>query len=362
MSRPRHGGNLTWAAQIAGCPVYSVKDFSASINPLGIPQTVVRAIIDDLPALAVYPDPDYPRLKACLARECGLAAQYLIPGNGSAELLTWAAKDLAQKNLIYLIAPAFGDYQRALKTFDARIEVLTAQLPFGELRSLIPQKIAANCGLLINNPHNPTGKLWGRAEIIPYLSQFALVVIDEAFMDFLPPSQQQSLIDLVPDFPNLVILRSLTKFYSLPGLRLGYAIANPERIDRWQQWRDPWSVNSLAATAAIVAMKDRDYQQDTRQWLATSKDKLWQGLDNIPGLQPLPSEVNFILVKSDFSVTSLQQTLLQQSQIYIRDCISFPELGDLYFRVAVRTPSENKLLLQALEKALAELTHPDSKQ
>ena len=348
MSRPHHGGNLTWAAQIAGCPIYSIRDFSASINPLGIPPTVIHAIIDDIPGLALYPDPNYPRLKACLARECGLAARYIIPGNGSAELLTWAAKDLAQKNFTYLIAPAFGDYRRALNTFDSKIEILKGQIPFGELCSLIPQKITANLGLLINNPHNPTGKLWEKAEIIPYLEKFALVVVDEAFMDFLLPARQQSLIDLVPNFPNLVILRSLTKFYSLPGLRLGYAIASPERISRWQKWRDPWSVNSLAATAAIVAMKDRDYQQDTWQWLSTSKDQLWQGLNNIPGLQPLPSEVNFILVKSDFSVTSLQKILLQQDQIYIRDCLSFPELGDRYFRVAVRTPSENQLLLQAL--------------
>ena len=352
MFRPHHGGNLTWAARIAGCPVYSIRDFSASINPLGIPQTVVSAIVDDIPGLAVYPNPDYPRLKACLARECGLAAKYIIPGNGSAELLTWAAKDLAQNDFTYLIAPAFGDYRRALNTFDAKIEILIGRLPFGDLCSLIPQKIASNLGLLLNNPHNPTGKLWEKAEITPYLEKFALVVIDEAFMDFLPLSQQQSLIDLVPNFPNLVILRSLTKFYSLPGLRLGYAIASPERINRWQQWRDPWSVNSLAATAAVVAMKDRDYQQDTWQWLATSKNQLWQGLNNLPGLQPLPSEVNFILVKSDFSVTSLQKNLLQQDRIYIRDCLSFPELGDRYFRVAVRTPPENQLLLQALKKAI----------
>ena len=137
-------------------------------------------------------------------------------------------------------------------------------------------------------------------------------------------------------------------------MRIGYAVANPQRIEQWQQYRDPWSVNSLAATAAITAMKDRDFQEDTWNWLATAKEELWQGLNAISGLQPLPSAVNFILVKSDVSVTLLQEKLLKKHQIYIRDCLSFSELGDLYFRVAVRTPQENQFLIQAIKSANSE--------
>lgn len=352
MIRPKHGGNLIWAATIAGCPTSSIKDFSASINPWGIPQTVVTAIEEDIPRLIAYPNPDYPRLRNCLAKECGISADYILPGNGSAELLTWAARELAQSEVNCVITPAFGDYDRALNAFDAKIQSLAGKLPFGDLKTLIPQQLWSNSGLILNNPHNPTGKLWQKAEIIPYLSQFALVLIDEAFMDFLVPWQQQSLIDLVPDFPNLIILRSLTKFYSLPGLRIGYAVTNPQRIQQWQQARDPWSVNSLAATAAITALKDLDFQQATWNWLTTAKEDLWQGLNAISGLQPLPSAVNFILVKTEISVTWLQAQLLKQSHILIRDCLSFTELGDRYFRVAVRTPEENQLLLQALKSVI----------
>ena len=351
MIRPKHGGNLTWAAKIAGCPTSSIKDFSASINPLGIPQTVITAIEEDIPRLVAYPNPDYPRLRNCLAKDCGIDAEYILPGNGSSELLTWAAKDLARCSINYLIAPAFGDYYRALRAFDAKIEILTGDLPFGDLETLIPDRLARS-GLLLNNPHNPTGKLWQKAEIVPYLSQFALVVIDEAFMDFLLPEQQQSLIDLVPDFPNLIVLRSLTKFYSLPGLRIGYAVTNPQRIKQWQQIRDPWSVNTLAATAAITALKDRDFQQDTWNWLTTARSDLERELDRISGLQTLPSAVNYLLVKSQMSVTFLQEKLLQQNRIYIRDCLSFDELGDRYFRIAVRTPQDNQLLIQALKKII----------
>jgi L-threonine-O-3-phosphate decarboxylase len=351
--RPKHGGNLIWAAKIAGCPTSSLRDFSASINPLGIPQTVLTAIEEEIPRLVAYPNPDYPRLRNCLAKECGVGQDYILPGNGSSELLTWAARDLAQQEVTYLIVPAFGDYYRALRAFGAKIQDLVDGLPFGDLKTLIPQNLGSNAGLLLNNPHNPTGKLWQKAEIIPYLSKFALVVIDEAFMDFLPPSQQQSLIDLVPDYPNLVVLRSLTKFYSIPGLRIGYAVTHPDRIARWQQLRDPWSVNTLAEVAAIAGMKDRDFQQDTWNWLTVAREELFEGLSKITGLQPLPSAANFLLVKTDISATLLQEKLLKQFQIYIRDCISFSKLGDRYFRVAVRTSQENQLLLEALRKVVS---------
>ncbi len=352
MRRPHHGGNLAWAATVAGCPPYLIRDFSASINPWGIPETVVNAITEDIPRLTKYPDPDYPRLRHCLAKELGIGTEYVLPGNGSAELLTWSARDLAQQEINYLIVPAFGDYLRALRAFDANVQLITAELPFGDLDAVIGNFSNPTAGILLNNPHNPTGKLWRKQKITDYLESFALVVIDEAFMDFLPLPQQQTLVELVPHFPNLVILRSLTKFYSLPGLRIGYAVASPERIKQWQSLRDPWSVNSLAATAAAVALKDLDFQQHTWNWLPPARQELAAGLSEIVGLDPLPSSVNFLLVKSQYSVSQLQTELLQKHQIYIRDCLSFPELGDRYFRIAIRTPAENRSLLEALRELI----------
>ncbi|MGK7893226.1 MAG: threonine-phosphate decarboxylase CobD [Xenococcus sp. (in: cyanobacteria)] len=353
MARPKHGGNLAWAANIAGCPTSSIKDFSASINPWGIPQTVIKAILEQIPGLTSYPNPEYPQLKSALAEHHCLSADYILPGNGSAELLTWASRELALQEKTYLVTPAFGDYSRGLKAFDANIVLLQSPLlPFDDLSCLIPTAQLGNSGLLLNNPHNPTGKIWRREEIIPYLESCALVVIDEAFMDFLPGSDQQSLIDLVPQVANLVILRSLTKFYSLPGLRIGYAIAHPNLIQKWQEYRDPWSVNSLAVAAGIAALKDHDFQQRTWDWLVPARSRLEKGLSAIPQLQVFPSAVNFLLVKSEISVTKLQRQLLEKYRILIRDCLSFPELGDHYFRIAIRTEAENQELVAALENLL----------
>ena len=146
-------------------------------------------------------------------------------------------------------------------------------------------------------------------------------------MDFLPPDAAQSLVSLVPKYENLVVLRSLTKFYSLPGLRLGYAIAHPDRLSRVAFMARP-AVNTLAAAAAIAAVQDREFQQQTWDWLPTAKKQLFDGLASLPGCYPLPGAANFLLVESPQSTTQLQAKLLQQHQILIRNCLSFPELGD----------------------------------
>ncbi|MEB3179550.1 MAG: threonine-phosphate decarboxylase CobD [Nostocaceae cyanobacterium] len=370
--RPEHGGNLAWAVALAGCSPDAILDFSASISPLGPPKGVLRAIASQLGNLRHYPDPNCGELRLALSHAHHLPPEWILPGNGSAELLTLAGRELASLAATVVLSPAFGDYYRALKAFDAKV----LELPLISPESLGTQvrvpvlsleegwgnplqgrenplqgrenPAPTDCGLLLNNPHNPTGCLLKREAILPYLEQFALVVVDEAFMDFLPPEEEQSVISVVEKYPNLVILRSLTKFYSLPGLRLGYAIAHPERLKLWRSWRDPWSVNSLAQAAAVAALQDEEFQQQTWNWLPPARNKLFQGLAQIPGLQPLESTANFLLVATQQPSSQLQQRLLTQHQILIRDCLSFKELGEHYFRVAVRSDTENQRLIAAL--------------
>jgi L-threonine-O-3-phosphate decarboxylase len=404
MRQPAHGGNLAWAAALAGCPPDAILDFSASISPLGPPNSAIAAIRSQIGNLKYYPDPNYSELRLALSHFHQLPSEWILPGNGSAELLTLVGRELAQLAATTLITPAFGDYYRTLAAYNAK--VLECPLSIRHLRklmhdpspnlspkrreALIPHSLVGkggrgvrsarkfkvsksipemsisdlslvfdkgqmtkDKGLLLNNPHNPTGKLFSRESILPLLEQFALVVVDEAFMDFVPPDEEQSLIGVVQEYANLVVLRSLTKFYSLPGLRLGYAIAHPDCLAKWQLWRDPWPVNTLAAAAAIAALQDTEFQQQTWAWLPPARNQLFQGLADIPGLQPLPSAVNFLLVESQKSTSQLQQQLLKHHQILIRDCLSFKELGDRFFRVAVREESDNQRLLTALNLVMS---------
>ncbi|WP_193196677.1 threonine-phosphate decarboxylase CobD [Nostoc sp. MG11] len=375
MRQPAHGGNLAWAAALAGCPPDAILDFSASISPLGPPNSAIAAIQSQIGNLKHYPDPNYSELRLALSHFHQLPPEWILPGNGSAELLTLAGRELAQLAAVMLITPAFGDYYRTLAAYNAKVlecplmsseqRVLSFELPVllstqrevGAEVSSAPNfgdsALNTHCGLLLNNPHNPTGKLFSRESILPYLEQFALVVVDEAFMDFVPPDEEQSLISVVQEYANLVILRSLTKFYSLPGLRLGYAIAHPDRLAKWQLWRDPWPVNTLAAAAAIAAIQDTEFQQQTWTWLPPARSQLFQGLTSISGLHPQESAVNFLLVESKQATSQLQQQLLKHHQILIRDCLSFKELGDRFFRVAIRSESDNQRLLKALQSVLS---------
>ena len=370
MNRPVHGGNLAWAAELAGCSPSAILDFSASISPLGPPRSAIEAIQNNLALVREYPDPNYRQLRRAIADTHRLPSEWILPGNGAAELLTWACWDLAKLDQTQVLAPGFSDYFRALNAFDAKVSrcpfdfaepegqqrVEPALLDLASLmQSSAAKTQARSLGLLLNNPHNPTGQLFSRSSILSCLDEFSLVVLDEAFMDFLPPDRQQSLIEDVQHHPNLVILRSLTKFYSLPGLRLGYAIAHPDYLKVWQTRRDPWSVNVLASVAAEAMLLDpefQQFQQQTWDWLKNAKPKLFDGLAALPGLCPYPSAANFFLVRSQQSVPEIQQRLLKQHQILIRDCLSFPELGDRYFRVAVRSESENQRLIAGLTDIL----------
>jgi L-threonine-O-3-phosphate decarboxylase len=397
MRQPAHGGNLAWAAALAGCPRDAILDFSASISPLGPPNSAIAAIQSQLGNIRHYPDPNYSELRLALSHFHQLPPEWILPGNGSAELLTLAGRELAELAATVLITPAFGDYYRTLSAYNAKVLECPLSLGIGFGEQEAPEKstslvklfgepsqehladlsflldkrqteksIDASAGshssiyrlsgtndkaLLLNNPNNPTGKLFSRDSILPYLEQFALVVVDEAFMDFVTPNEEQSLISVVQEYANLVILRSLTKFYSLPGLRLGYAIAHPDRLSKWQLWRDPWPVNTLAAAAAIAVLQDTEFQEQSWKWLPPARNQLFHGLASIPGLQPQESAANFLLVESQQSTLQLQQQLLKDHQILIRDCLSFKELGDRFFRIAVRSESDNQRLLKALKES-----------
>lgn len=346
MTRPTHGGNLDWAVSLVNCPISAILDFSASINPLGPPESAINAIMESLAQLPHYPNPNYHELRQVIADKYQLKFEWILPSNGVAELLTWIAWEAHDYQGIMLPAPCFADYKRALATFNVdfcsySLDALTTRFDLFEPKKWV---------ILINNPHNPTGRLWTKETLIPHLEDFALVIVDEAFMDFLPPEEEESLLGLMGDYDNLVILRSLTKFYSLPGLRIGYGVSNPQRIKRWQGWRDPWSVNILAAKAGCAVLQDYAFEQLTWKWLPVAKQKLVEQLSEIEELQVFPSRANFLLVKSQIPSPQLQLQLLQQEQILIRDCLSFPELGESYFRVAIKTEVENDKLSRAIAR------------
>ncbi len=357
---PQHGGHRRWAAELSGRDPRDIVDFSASLNPLGPPQSVLdalqAAIADPLTAIGSYPDPDAQALRLSLAEHHQIPMDWIQVGNGAAEWITWAARASAALDQTLLPVPAFADYGRALRSVGATIKPIRIPLEQEQgwhLEPWLMQKTHSTSpqALWINNPHNPTGILWPIEEILELLPHFELVVADEAFMDFVNPIEpsSHSLIPWIPTHPQVVVIRSLTKFYTIPGLRLGYVIAHPDRLQQWHQWRDPWTVNGLALAAGVAALQDRAFQSQTHQWLAPARKHLISGLQTQLGWDPLPSAANFVLCnisgsKIPGSAQQLQAEWLQHKGILIRECSTFAELGSGYIRLAVRTPPDHQRL------------------
>ena len=379
MAGGRHGGDLRRAATIVGCNPTAILDFSASLNPLGPPSSVLTAIAQAQVDICHYPDPQSSRLRQAIAHYYHLEPEWTIAGNGAAELFTWGGRDCAQLGSTLIPVPAFRDYDRALDTWNAPRELLpfwpiadrkdpshavdlTFQDPIAAIKTRLAAPNPPSC-LIVTNPHNPTGQLWEVEQLLPLLSHFQLVIVDEAFMDFVcsPDDweryRQVSLLPWVTELPQVVVVRSLTKFYAIAGLRVGFAVGHPDRLARWQQWRDPWSVNGLATVAAVAALTDSGFERRSRNWLATARPALQEGLAAVPGFTVFPSTANFLLVRSNRPVPPLQHRLLIDHHILIRDCTSFGAEGEFYFRVAVRTPTENQQLVTAIAAAHSNKTY-----
>ena len=303
-----------------------------------------------------YPDRPQRRLRASIAALHGLDWQAVLPGNGAAELFTWAARDAASAGLNRLPAPGFADYSRALRCWNGRIAESELTLVWSEA---FPQPYAdcsAGDVVWICNPHNPTSQLWSRASLETLLSRFALVICDEAFLPLVPDGEQQSLIPLVPNHPNLVVIRSLTKLYGIAGLRLGYAVAHPERLQRWAEWRDPWPINGVAlAVGERLLASPRRYRRwcaRVQRWTATEGAWMQQELAALPGITPMPSAANFLLIHAEQSLVPLREALEQRHRILLRDCRSFTGLGENWLRIGLQSPRNNRRIVRALRQEL----------
>ncbi len=356
-----HGGNRQAVARRLGCRPEEILDASASLVPFGPPAVLVRALKRGLsgPALRDYPDRDYHALRGALAALHGVDPAAVLPGNGAAELFTWAARDAAAAGVSLLPAPGFADYGRALACWGGATRPLPLPLHWGAAFPQPfpippPDPIEPAATLWITNPHNPTGQLWRRDSVEPLLERFALVIVDEAFLSLVPDGEQQSLIPLLADHPGLVVIRSLTKLLGIAGLRLGYALAAPERLARWRGWRDPWPVNGLAALAGVELLADgagfTRWQARVQRWTAREGAWLAAQLATIPGLEPLPSAANFLLLRGEGSLEPLRRELEERERVLVRDCRSFEGLGPQWLRLALLDRVGNSRVMEGLRR------------
>jgi threonine-phosphate decarboxylase len=359
----RHGG--------AGAPGHL--DFSASINPLGPPASVLAALRDQLALVVRYPDPECRTLTRRLARRHGLGPECVVAGNGAAELIHAVARAV-RPGRAAIVEPTFTEYRRATLSCGAVIDHWLSEKTDYRPAPFHPESAEI---VWLCNPNNPTGQLWPPGEVAPWVAAHprTVFVVDEAFLSFRRDEDQHSLAAAVERLPNLIVLRSLTKLYALPGLRLGYALAPPAWAERLRGQLPPWSVNALAQLAGLVALEDELYLERTRAWFETEPERFCRQLGDLhEQLEALPTWANFVLLRLRHSTAEVLARRLAQRRILVREASDFVGLGASWVRLAVRSAPENDRLLKELRALEAppsplprsggeernEPTHPDT--
>lgn len=324
-------------------------DFSVNINPLGIPEGVRAALQEAVLNCTCYPDPEAERLTEAISEMTGAPRQRILCGSGASELFV-AIVHACKPARAVLPAPSFLGYEKAVQVEKA--EVISYWMREAEgfcIREDILEVLTDRVDLLfLANPNNPVGRMTEPGLLLRILEhckkQDILVVLDECFIE-LAGKETESWVNRIEDFPNLIVVRAFTKSFAIPGVRLGYlASSDPVLLANIKNQLPEWNLSVFAQRAGAAAARERSYLEESVRLLEREREFLTQGLKDC-GFRVYPSEVNFIL----FQARSDLGTRLLEQKILIRDCSNFKGLGKGFFRVAVKTRTENEALLAAVK-------------
>jgi threonine-phosphate decarboxylase len=327
-------------------------DFSSNITPLGIPNSAKLIIKKNLDKIQFYPDPKSENVISSLEKYTHLSKSNIIVGNGAIEILyNFCFAFLSKTTKVLIHVPTFQEYETAVKLSNCKISYFKSLNLSTNIDSFISQIPKSGC-IFICNPNNPTGELLSKKELLSIIiiakKLKTIVFIDECFIELVPKSNE-SLIPYVKKYDNLFILRSLTKSFGLPGLRIGYACGSKEIIKILQKIKIPWSVNSLAQDAANAVIKNISHIKKSNIIIQKESKYLEDNISILNGFECISSSTNFILIKTKYDSTKLQTKLLK-NKILIRDCKNFRGLDNHYIRIAVKSHKDNVKLVKALEK------------
>lgn len=352
-----HGGNIREALQKYQLTGGKVIDFSASINPLGFPQSLNKIIFDNLNNIQHYPDPDCADVKNALSQYLGVSKNNLLVGNGSIELIYLITLALRPERVLIQL-PAFSEYERAALAAGGKCLFLKAEEKNGFEINVAQVLKSARCAnlIFICNPNNPTGFLFDKEAIMSLAKgcekKGVFLVIDEVFMDFVEEKIRASLLKFASKSKYVMALQSLTKFFAISGLRLGYLAAGKELIKKISLYQPPWSVNSIAQLAGASFLKDNAFISRSRQYVFKQRKELFAELIKIKYIKPYPANANFIFCKilNKKMNSARLSDYCGKKGVVIRDCANFRGLGNSFIRIAVRKKEENAKLIRILKE------------
>ena len=370
-----HGGNIFQFAHEQRIELYEVVDFSANINPLGPSQRGLDALNAQLRYISHYPDATNDDVLNAIADTYEMDKHQIIVGNGAAELL-YAICRLPGYTGAFVPAPGFSEYKEALEASKIPVRDIFYRpreddngLPYFEVPYLALETFAAELKgqdgriiVFLGNPNNPDGTLLDKDHIRTVASMLkdanSLLVIDESFIDFVgnDPLQdnEHSMRSLVNEFDNIIVVHSFTKFYAVPGLRIGAAFANETLITQLQQYIPSWSVNTLAQAYTKAALNDVDYIKRTKQELNEERAFMYNALDDIEGITVYPPSANFILfqVNQEGITANYINEELKKYNMIVRNCDSYVGLTNHWVRIAIKDHDTNIKLVDKLTNIL----------
>lgn len=346
-----HGGD--WAGYRAefGCDAL---DFSANVSPLGLPAGVAAAITNALPTADRYPDPLCRELRAALAGAEGVPADWILCGNGAADLIFRLALAVRSRRAL-LPAPTFAEYEAALQTVGCAVQrvFLREENEFAVTEEFIDAVTPETDIVFLCQPNNPTGQMTPPALVERLVRRCAecgaVLVVDECFLDFLPDRDAWTAKQLLRDAPQLIILKAFTKLYAMAGVRLGYALCGDAALlEKMRGAGQPWAVSSLAQAAGLAALQETAYAGAVRALIAEQRPRMAAGLRAL-GLRVMDGQANYLL----FRATPDFGEKLRRRGAVVRSCANYPGLDAAWYRTAVRTAEENTRLLQIMGEILA---------
>ncbi len=348
-----HGGNLRELAENNNISSQSIIDFSASINPLGPIPELSDILNKSIPEILHYPDYGYKELTSAISRFGGWDPSMITPGNGASELI-YASPYIHQFKRAVIPVPSYNDYTEAVKRAGIPVEYFYCDEPnnFQINIKTLSSAIRPYDIIYIGRPNNPTCTVLTTGEIgsLCRAHTDSFFVIDESFLEF---TSHESVAGKLPD--NVLMIRSMTKFYAIPGLRLGYAVGAPHHISELKKHCIPWGINCIAAKAGIASLENTVYQSHSRETMQRLLFTFFTKLTGLPGIHVYPTNCNFFLVKLQPPLNGdiLHRHLIRNS-IAIRQCTNFIGLDSSYIRIAIRTGPENDLFITALDNILRE--------
>ena len=378
-----HGGNIYKVFREKN--LKEILDYSSNINPYGIPESLKSRISENLEILERYPDPDYVELREKLAHLNKIDISDIVLGNGATEIIFLFMKVINPKKIL-IVSPTFGEYERAVKAIEISGDTVSLSSSNGDNKNIENKKIEIeyfelkesddfklNIGnlknelenkydlLIICNPNNPTGKflkLTQTEEILKECNKYdTKLFIDEAFIEFLADGIKESIINTEENKKNLFVTRAFTKFFAIPGLRLGYGMYFDKELEqKISEKKEPWSVNNIAELAGLTVLDDTEYIEKTLKWITKEKIYMYEKLNEISGIKVYETEVNFITGKIDeklfsegLNVKILREKMLEQG-ILIRDASNFNFLDERFFRLAIKNRKNNNRVIETLKK------------